>query len=176
MTTALSLEGVRAIAASLPRVMAEPGDLDGAVAAAVRRVPVGRRPRHHVGRVAPQDHPRAGRHVQPRARRCALRRAAARRRLQRARPADGDGAPRRRARNAWRGSGGDLVGPGDGIERPDLARRARPRARSARRSGVVCGGRDHRQPAAGGRRRHARPAGAGVRRSTSDGRREGSQP
>ena len=80
--------------------------------AAVRRLPVRRRPRHDVGRAAPQDHARARWHVQPRPRRRALRRAPACRRLQRAGPARRDGrlaealgTPgeiRRRACGTWR--------------------------------------------------------------------------
>ena len=145
----------RAVAGGCPgdRRLAAAGDGGtgrprSAVAAAVRRLPVRRRAGHHVGRAAPQDHPRARRHVQPRPRRRPLGRAAARRRVQRAGPAGRDGAPRRSARHARRGSGGEPVGPGDGVERPDLAGCARLGARPAPRGGGAGCGRDHRQPAA----------------------------
>ena len=88
VTTALAMEGVRAIHRSLPLVMADPGDLDGRGRSALRRLPVGHGARRHVGGVPSQDLPRARRHVQPRARRLALGDPAARDRVQRAGPAD----------------------------------------------------------------------------------------
>ena len=91
VTSALALEGVRAIRRSLPRRDGQPDDLDARSRPAVRRLPVGHGARCHGGRPAPQALPRPRRHVQPRPRRHPQRGAPPRRRLQRARAAGGDG-------------------------------------------------------------------------------------
>ena len=96
----LAVEGIRALSTGLRQVVAAPRRAGGPGADPVRRLP--RRGRLRLGRLraAPQDLPRAGRHVRPAARRDARRRPALRPGAQRAGgpgagPADGRGLRRR---------------------------------------------------------------------------------
>ena len=104
ITSALALEGVRAIHHSLPTVMAAPGDIDARgtllYGAYLSGVALGTT----VDRAAPQAVPRARRQVQPRARRRPLGDPAARDCLQRPGAAGRDGPAGRGARRARRRS------------------------------------------------------------------------
>ena len=100
VTSALALEGVRAIHRSLPTVMDAARRPRRPRRPALRRVPGRHGARHDGDRAAPQALPRARRHVQPRARRHPLGGPAPRGRVQRAGAARRDGAPGRGARRA----------------------------------------------------------------------------
>ena len=168
MTTALSLEGVRAIADSLPRVMAEPGDLEArsqllygaylsGVALATTSAGLHHKITHVLGGTFNLVHADAHSVVLPHA----VAFNAPVLPAEMARLAEALGTPGEDpAGSLW-----DLATASNvptslaalGLERDQL-----PEARGA------CGGRDHRQPPTGRRSRPARPAGARVRRSTSD--------
>ena len=111
VTTALALEGVRAIARSLPAVMADGGDVDGRsdllYGAYLSGIALGTTSAGS----APQAVPRPRRHVQPRSRRRSCSRAPARGGVQRPRPPRRHGTPGRRPRRARRRPGGRPLGP-----------------------------------------------------------------
>ena len=124
INAALAAEGIRSLAAGLPKVVTDPSGLDGREHALYARVPVGRGVRVGGLGPAPQDLPRARRRLQPAARPDARHRAALRARLQRARGTGRRAQDRRRVRHQ----------PGDrraGRPAPRARRAARARATTA---------------------------------------------
>ncbi len=168
VTTALSLEGVRAIAASLPRVMADPGDLDArsqllygaylsGVALATTSAGLHHKITHVLGGTFNLVHADAHSVVLPHA----VAFNAPVLPAEMARLAEALGTPGEDpAASLW-----DLATASNvptslralGLDRDQLAEAA-----------VACGGRDHRQPPTGRRSRAPRLAGARLRRSASD--------
>ena len=164
VTTALALEGVRAIAASLPRVMAEPGDLDArsqllygaylsGVALGTTSAGLHHKICHVLGGTFNLVHADAHSVVLPHA--VAFNAPVLPDEM--ARLADALGAP-----------GDDPAGALWDLARRRTCRPRSPqlglRARRPARGGGACRGRDHRQPPAGRRGRPARPARARLRR------------
>ena len=119
-------EGIRASAAALPPLQADPRDLRGTQRCAVRRLAVRHRARQRVDGPAPQAVPHAGRQLQPAACRDAHRGPAARAGLQRRAGATGDGAHRCGAGRARRGARRVPTSRGGWAPRPRSRRSACP--------------------------------------------------
>ena len=138
INAALAAEGIRSLAAGLPKVASRPRGARGPRARPVRGVPVGRRVRLGRLRPAPQDLPRPRGQVQPAARPDARHRAPLRPRVQRPRRSGGRAADRRRVRLGDRDRRPPGAQAAAAAPRTRSATTASPRTRSPRRPTRSC--------------------------------------